>query len=594
MDPTDPVPPVDLSDIDPQSFTDDELDLPFYLFHFHKLANAVRLEEPNRGFIDLSVWRRQKDNQPYNARIMENILSLAFFYANDRPWNPYYGSPQVRHRLEAALTFWCEIQSPEGKFSEYGPQKWNLAATAFATKFMGESLQWFEKGPPIDQELLNRAKACDRKAMHHVLTDSAFYDFGTRYSNQYSNVWAGALAYLNLYPDDEIHQLLKHRIQQSMASFQSTAGYFYEANGPDWGYNLGTHHSNLHMAFHYASDPEIREMFIEKNRKFSVWLSYNSVPETKLDSFILNRGVECRQSHPSFPIYNWFLNQGIPLTSEDTLSHAYTKDQAAVQLEIEQAKTQMMKRWPEVDSLLVGEFFTYSPYAFLYRNHDRYYPTANERKQALEQWPINRPPFVHQRNDARNETGYTFVNTPAYYLAFNSGKIVRSQQRFGLGLITTKLGDGIMQSQTRSIQASWGTRFHPDSLPIEARDLMPNFIMDQKEILIVPGNRDLKGEVLSIKYQIKHNGTKKLTFFPSRIQVEISVPGSFSEHLPLLMDPAESPQIQADAIVLSQGVRVDAPGTRPKLLFSEPIMANKKLAVVSLEAQNTLVYEIHF
>ena len=357
------LPEVNLENIDPESFTDAEIDLPYYLGHFHHLANAVLLEGPNRGFIDISVWRRTRDNQPYNARIMENILSLSYFYANDRSWNPYYNSPQLRHRLEAALAFWCDIQSSQGAFSEYGPQKWNLAASAFATKFMGESLQWIHNGPPIDSTVLERVKATDRKAIHHVLTDSAFYDFGQRYSNQYSNVWAGALAYLDLYPDPEIDTLLRRRLKQSMTTFQSPAGYFYEANGPDWSYNLGTHHSNLHMAFHYAKDAEIKEMLARKERAFSEWLAYNCIPEPGEEVFVLNRGVECRQLRPFFEPYGWLLSQGIPLVSVDSLSHTFVLDELQVQHVITTIKAQTIREWPKIDALPIGEFHAFSPYA---------------------------------------------------------------------------------------------------------------------------------------------------------------------------------------------------------------------------------------
>src|SRR5690606_22581608 len=131
----------DLTKLSVDDFSDDELfmphtltrtekHMPYFLTHFHRVANAVRED----GFIDISVWRNQVDNEPYNARVMENILSLAYFYATDRPWNPYYGSEPLRARLEAALRFWVGMQNTDGRFSEYGWQRWNLAATAFATK----------------------------------------------------------------------------------------------------------------------------------------------------------------------------------------------------------------------------------------------------------------------------------------------------------------------------------------------------------------------------------------------------------------------------------------------------------------------------
>ena len=105
-----PVAPVDWSELTTADFTDHELDLPFALAHFHRLANGVRREQPDRGFIDLHVWRNAKDNRPYNARVMENHLSLAYFYCTRRPWNPYFGQPAVRQQLEAALEFWCGMQ----------------------------------------------------------------------------------------------------------------------------------------------------------------------------------------------------------------------------------------------------------------------------------------------------------------------------------------------------------------------------------------------------------------------------------------------------------------------------------------------------
>ncbi len=587
--------PVDLQDLDPQVFTDAEIDMPYYLAHFHQLANAVVLEGPHRGFIDIPVWRRERDNRPYNARIMENILSLAFFYANDRPWNPFYGSSQLRHRLEAALSFWCDIQSPDGAFSEYGPQKWNLAASAFATKFMGESLHWLHRGVDIDSALLQRVVDADRKAIHHILTDSAFYAFGQRYSNQYSNVWAGALAFLDLYPDDEIQRLLLHRLQQSMTSFQSPAGYFYEANGPDWSYNLGTHHSNLHMAFHYAKDSKIKEMLAEKERAFSVWLSYNCVPEPESGEFILNRGIECRQFRPSFERYGWLLSQGMPLAKIDPFSHAFIINQEEVQNEIKEIRAQMIQDWPKVDSLTVGEFRAFSPYAFLYRNHERYYPTEEERQLAMKALPINQPPFVHQRYDVRNETVYTFIKTPSYYAVFNSGKKVRDQQRFGLGLLASTEIGSILQTQTGQNHGAWGTRLHADSIPIEGGNLMAQFFMDDDKIDLQPGNRDLTGTVLRVEYELPDNGTKKLFFMSDRIRVEINADVSIAEHLPLLVAPGTVPRSD-HGIIMLLGASVMVLNSQAVPQFEEPLdlTVSKKLCLAQLQGDGQLVYEVIF
>ncbi|MEK6283417.1 MAG: hypothetical protein AABN95_23945 [Acidobacteriota bacterium] len=64
------VPPADFTKLKPSDFADDELDLPYYLAHFHRVANSVVEEGDNRGFINISVWRSPQDNRPYNARVV--------------------------------------------------------------------------------------------------------------------------------------------------------------------------------------------------------------------------------------------------------------------------------------------------------------------------------------------------------------------------------------------------------------------------------------------------------------------------------------------------------------------------------------------
>lgn len=56
-------------------------------------------------------------------------------------------------------------------------------------------------------------------------------------------------------------------------------GYFYEKDGPDWGYFLGTHHSDIHAAWHYAHNTDRAKYFIEKEERWYDWLSYNAVYE---------------------------------------------------------------------------------------------------------------------------------------------------------------------------------------------------------------------------------------------------------------------------------------------------------------------------
>jgi len=590
--------PPPVRQIDQEMFEDDELDLPYFLVHFHRVANGVVLKGKNRGFIDIPVWRRERDNKPYNARVMENILSLAYFYANNRPWNHYYNRLELRIRLEAALKYWCDMQSPEGKFSEYGPGEWNLAATAFATKFMGEALHWLEKEPVIEEELLKRVIETDRKAIYQVLTHEEWYEFGKNYSNQYSNVWAGALAYLDLYPDREIDSLLKYRLRQSMNDFQSKAGYFYEAGVPDWSYNLGTHQSNLHMAFHYAKDKLIRERLGAKARAFSEWLAYNSVPEPEPDVYMLNRGIECRQLLPAFERYGWFLSQSMPLAQVDQLSHAFVLDQQEVEQAVQNTREEVRQTWPRVDPLPVREFSAFSPYTFLHRRHERYYPTPQERMIAMKQLPVNRKPFVHQRFDTRNHTVYTYVRTEQYYAAFNSGKQLRRQQRYGLGLVWNPETGTVLQTQTGDTTAAWGMRTQAENLPVEADDLPVHFFMDDQPVSLQAGNHDLSGEVLSLIYDLESEGTKQVEFLQDRIRVSIAYPGTFYEFVPLLVPDDKLLLMQSNKVILPE-IHGDATvtfenNTPPEIIPTQIEIGDKKIICLKFKSEHELVYEVGF
>jgi hypothetical protein len=206
-----PVPPLDASKIKPSDFADADLDMPFALSHFAQVANAIETDGTDRGFINISVWRGTNQLHPYNARIMESILTLAWFYTAPQKWNQYRANAALRARLELALTYWCNEQSPDGKSSEYGPQQWNLAATAFAVKFVSEALRLLKSGPPISDAIHRRAIDCCRKAVRATLFDPDLMSHGRSYSNQYTNIFAGGAAFLDLYPDAELSARLAER-----------------------------------------------------------------------------------------------------------------------------------------------------------------------------------------------------------------------------------------------------------------------------------------------------------------------------------------------------------------------------------------------
>ncbi|MCC5844610.1 MAG: hypothetical protein JJU05_10200 [Verrucomicrobia bacterium] len=544
-----------LNEVDLGDFTDRDLDvpamtgprhpLPYYLAHAHRLINAVAEEGDQRGFIEIAVWRPQATNRPYNARIMENILSLAYFYCTDTPWNPYHGDAALRARLEAALTFWTGMANAEGQFSEYGRDQWNLAPTAFATKFMGETLRLLAQGPPIDPEIHRAAIETNRNAFRASFEDGWSLGQGQRFTNQWGNYWPGAMAHIDLFGDAELAaQLLKWVEATSLDgehAFQSVTGYFTEQSGPDWGYNFGTHMSNTLMAWHYAAghgdnamrreNRELMTWLLEEQTLFAEWLGYNALLEPDGSEFVLNRGISTRQRLGSFTYRDF------PMADAVEGLRPFLPTQEIVAQRRAEIRRELAAAWPEVEALRTGTTWAFSPYAFLHRTHEVWYPDTAQRQQARARLPYlasNR--FIHQRVDDRYV--FTYIRRPAYYAAFNAGRTGSDRQRMGLGLLWHPQAGTLMQSQNgRSLEA-WGTRAGAANQVYEAGNLQPDFTLDGESLKPETGAGDLPDvrENLTIRYSLGGGkGVKQIVFTDEAIRVSVQHDGAFLEQFPLLV-----------------------------------------------------------
>lgn len=255
------VPPPRFSTISLNQFSDLELDVPYYLYHFAQVANAVVETGTNRGWLNIKVNREPVDNEPYNARIMEMQTALAYFYTASRPWNFYYSNYAVRVRLEAMLDRWTRVQNQpgaadgeyDGLFTEYSPSNWSLAPTGFGSKNAAEALQLIHhSGLPFDTTIFNAPKLSLWRALMALFTRTDMRNAARQYSNQFSGSYHAALIYLQLWPDAELDAAFVAAVNASSTQDQSQAGYWYEQGGPDFGYS-GVHESNMRTALTRAA-----------------------------------------------------------------------------------------------------------------------------------------------------------------------------------------------------------------------------------------------------------------------------------------------------------------------------------------------------
>jgi hypothetical protein len=600
--PQDQVPPADLMKIKPSDFADDELDLPYYIVNFHKVANSIPLEGNLRGWIGASVWRGNRNQNTYNARVLESQLSLAYFYCTKRPWNPYYGHPAVRARLEAMLERWCNMQGHNGEFSEYAEGRWGVAPTAFATKFMGESLRLLADGPPIDAKLHERVKQAQRKAIIATLTDPDFWKHGQSYANQFSNIWAGGLAWLAQHPNDqEVRDMLMKRMKEAAAGLQSPAGYFYERDGSDWGYSLSTHHSNLQIAWHYARGTAFEPLILDEVRRYYDWLGWNAVIEPDGSGFVLNRAIETRQRMPWIGIDERPQNRNnssVPEAEAVESARAFVQNRQERAAQLARQRAELEKKWPNVPDMQEGNMRSYSPYAFLHRNMVRWLPSPGQQAESRANLPYMRDGrYAHFRADNRHNVYYLYVRRPNYYVAFNAGEKLSETQRYGLGLLWAPAEGTLAQSQTGSNDNMWGTKPFGQDLPYEAGDLKAKIEVGAKQIKPQPGAINLGSDDVTVSYALGATGSKTIKYGDDRINIKIEHPGGFFESVPLLVRENDRLSIDKNRVLLRRNgrdiltIEFD-PAASAELLEKGGSIGPYQIATARIKSKDRLSYSV--
>ena len=542
------------------------------------------MDGPNRGFIDRVVWREARKNVLGNARILENHVALAFFYTADKPWNVYRGNQALRARLEAVLEF---LISPtnltrtrgnvDGTTQDIGllgsdkdagqPQNNELAGSSFGMKYLGETLRMLEQsrlagGPVISEPLRQQVIAAARLILRTLLGWLNFKVQGTRFSNQYSGFWGGAIAFLRAHPDTQLQQLLVNRLTKladknnpEMITWgptfpfllSSPAGYHYEQMGPEWGYVFNTHYPNIAHVASYERGTALMSQVIAMEQSWVDWLSYNALREPNSSVYILNRALKTR-------LVRWgSINfQELAIADSIPMARAFARTSAEhLSLELSR-RQQFVTNWPNV-----GNLGTYPPSIYVDQlNTFDWRPTAAQRTAAIASLPyLASTRFAHQRVDTRLPFQATFVRRPDYYAAFNAGNKVRDIQRFGLGLIWNQSMGAVLQTQYGAV-APWGTA-RSGQQPVEANSFTPVVKVGGAVMQAIAGARNLpNGGTAAVTFEYAAlGGTKVVTFNDNGISVNVQVANQFVELIPLLIKTTDTLTIASGVVRLRRGSR---------------------------------------
>jgi hypothetical protein len=286
------------------------------------------------------------------------------------------------------------------------------------------------------------------------------------------------------------------------------------------------------------------------------------------------------------------------IASEVPLARAFAPTRMEIARDAVQRRAELQRSWRRDSDLPVGEFRAFSPYAFLHRSHVKWYPTEAQRAAAFGLLPYQRPRFVHQRVDNRERLAFTFVRRPGYYVAFNSGAKLTSQQRYGIGLIWEPEMGSVLQSQTGTTNAAWGTILGQNQNVFEADTLNAEFSVNGKAVSLVPGHRDLPQGTLIVKYSFSDQGEKILTFGERELTVVIDHSAPFREQIPLLVGSNDKLKVGSGELTLVRGQKVLSIKFDPQAQF-ETIetglkVGPRRVVTLNLQSRNSLTYRLAF
>jgi hypothetical protein len=380
---------------------------------------------------------------------------------------------------------------------------------------------------------------------------------------------------------------------------QSPVGYFYEAGGPDWGYNLNTHHSNFLMAWHYARGTSLARELTEPMKLWYEWLAYNAVPEPNTVALTLNRAIESRQRHAVVEEAGpGESDTGTPIAEVVPGARVLGPTREQLVKRRAQRRAELTQRWPNIDTLTPGSFRSFSPYVFLHRSQVRWYPSdAQWTKARSAMRPVRESRFTHQRVDSRKPTTFTYVRRPSYYAAVATGDTYTGMQRFGLGLVWNPSMGTLLQSQSAGTTTSWGTRAADTSIVYEAHTLSATFTASGTAVTLRAGTRDLPSGTLRILYPLGNAGTKSIELEEQGIRVNVTHRGAFVEQLPLLLLATDSIDATSGRLVLRRGAsRMTvswSPASEAAITRTSEAVGDRRVAAVSLPGSDKLTYDIH-
>ena len=451
---------------------------------------------------------------PTNARVQEHVFTLSWFYANARPWNPYYRDPNLLARLDAAIYHYLYLQHDDGSFPEYNGGEHGLAPTGFGIGYLAKTLKNLRQADALPTR---RGQIVDavRAAMGWLLDPAnAIWTPPVHFANQVCAGLAGSAYALTQFGDATLRAKLTERMAYLSEHGQSPAGFFYEPTGMDIDYNFEVMLPELAEYYRLTGST----VAVSMAAKFSSWFGHNMLREPDGSGWLTYYAVSARTSEA-------FYDDVIGDTDRQTLGSSFilAVPSLAAFYTSREGKAAARAAWaaqPGPAPILSKQ--DTSPRIITHATYPETLPPQVLKQVEIALLPYLRSTrFTELRRDPVTDQDYLYVRRPGYYLGAFFGTRQTTLVKTGTGFLWHPRAGTVIHAQ-QTATGCWSTVLatgHPDA----DGDLVATYRAD------------------GVDYRTTDSRvTTALTFTDTQVRRTVRATADATEQIPLVLRPTDT------------------------------------------------------
>lgn len=526
------------------------------------------------GWMGGGWWRTP--SEPFNARVMEHVATLAWFLANERAWNPYYLDPALDARLGAAVDFYLGLQNPDGSFSEYQANDQSLAATGFGTVALTRALVEMQSAGTAP-ERLQRMRTAIRAASTWLLDTSRarVWSNPISFANQTAAGVVGASAAAEALGDETLLATARNRVALLGARGQAPGGWFYEAGGFDSGYNWGVELPDLGELHSRIGGADLEE-------QASAWVEffqYTTVREPGASGYI-RMATPSTRTDSTTPILDT-VDESIDRWAFANEFLAAEPRLAAFRPTREQVDAQRAAWAASTDPVPARKKQDTSPRLWMHIPNAPQGPTAAQKAAAIGLLSHQRSQrFTRTRASTVNSLRFVFVRRPRYYAGAMYGQRPTDRTRNGVQLVWhPRMGTVLLGLNKGEPDDSWASVI--DGVGNDARNTMtPSFTTNTGSV-IEPAALDSVTSDFRVHTTMPGGAiTATVTFTDTRVVRAVTATSAARELVPLVLQPDDDLSFVGSAATVTwnttvsttaTGIRITRKGVTATMSWETPL-----------------------